>query len=233
MFAVITKKRILIIILILILVISSSIALEFVSLKEAETVPSIGITVVIDPGHGGVDPGSVGKVSKVKESELNLKISLKLAKMLKSVGIAPVLTRSNANGLYGLYSKGYKKRDMEKRKEIIKSSNPDMVVSIHMNAYPRSALRGAQVFYDAGSEISRDFAQSIQDQFAYMLPASDKGISTGDYFMLKCTNSPSIICECGFLSNAEDEKLLNSDDYQEKIAYSIFCGIVAFLNLPY
>ena len=198
---------------------------------SSEEVPNIGYTIVIDPGHGGLDPGSIGRVTKIKEAELNLKISNELTKLLKQVGISVVLTRTNENGLYGLYSSNYKKRDMQKRKEIIMSVKPNMVVSVHMNSFTNTKLRGAQVFYDKNSEISRALALSIQDFFTAELPASDKGVSIGDYFMLKCTDAPSVICECGFLSNAEDEKLLLDENYQLKVASCIYKGITKFLNI--
>ena len=141
------------------------------------------------------------------------------------------MTREDENGLYGLSTKNYKKRDMQKRKDIIKETKPNMVISVHMNSYIRHNLRGAQVYYDKNSIVSENLAISIQDQFASKLEKSDKGIAVGDYYMLKCTDSPSVIAECGFLSNEEDEKLLINKVYQEKIADCIFVGIVTFLNL--
>ncbi len=215
------------------LLISSSAVVNVVSASAStsEEAPSIGYTVVIDPGHGGLDPGSIGRTSKVKEAEINLSISNKLANYLKSIGITVVLTRTNENGLYGLYSANYKKRDMAKRKEIIEQVKPNMVISVHMNSFTNNKLRGAQVFYDKASEISRELALSIQKFFTTELPSSDKGVSVGDYFMLKCTEAPSVIAECGFLSNPEDEKLLLDETYQDKVANCIFKGVMNFLNL--
>ncbi|MEG1581749.1 MAG: N-acetylmuramoyl-L-alanine amidase [Clostridia bacterium] len=233
MFACIKKSQIISIIIIIVLIISSSVVIKTVSAKETETVPSIGITIVIDAGHGGIDPGGIGIKTKVKESELNLDVAFKLAKNLKNIGINCIMTRTNSNGLYGIYTADYKKRDMQKRKEIIDKANPDMVVSVHMNRYVRSSLRGAQVFYDKKSNISKKLAESIQHYFKTSLPESTKGVSVGDYFMLKCTDSPSVIAECGFLSNEYDEALLINDAYQEKVAYAIFCGIIEYLALPY
>ncbi len=216
------------------LLISSSAVASSVTTASStarEDAPSIGYTVVIDPGHGGLDPGSIGRTSKVKEAEINLIISNILASYLKSVGITVVLTRTNENGLYGLYSTNYKKRDMAKRKEIIEEIKPNMVISVHMNSFTNSKLRGAQVFYDKSSEISRELALSIQKFFTQNLPSSDKGVSVGDYYMLKCTEAPSVIAECGFLSNGEDEKLLLDPAYQDKVANCIFMGVMNFLNL--
>ena len=216
------------------IIFASSFALSFISEAVAvssEDAPSIGYTIVIDPGHGGLDPGSIGRVTKVKEAEINLTISNLLVNLLKQVGITCVLTRTNENGLYGLYSANYKKRDMAKRKEIIEKTKPNMVLSVHMNSFTNTKLRGAQVFYDKTSDISRQLALSIQQFFTNELPASDKGVSVGDYFMLKCTDAPSVICECGFLSNAEDEKLLLTPEYQTKVAGCIYKGVANFLNI--
>lgn len=232
MFSLISKGQFVFILIILILVMSSTITMDMVSSSmQISTDESIDFTVVIDPGHGGVDPGSLGYKTKVKESEINLSVAKILESKLKKFGVRVVMTRNDASGLYGLSTTNYKKRDMQKRREIIESINPDIVVSVHMNSYVRHNLRGAQVFYDKDSPISEALASSIQNQFQSRLEKSDKGISVGDYYMLKCTKAASVITECGFLSNEEDEKLLLSEDYQEKIADCIFVGIINYLNL--
>jgi len=196
------------------------------------TPPSVGYTIVVDPGHGGIDPGSIGYKTKVKESELNLKFSLMLAEKLRAVGIRVIMTRTDDSSLAsGLTGKAFKKEDMRLRKELINKLRPNMVISLHMNSYTNHVLRGAKVFYDKTSDISRGIAESIQSQFAENLEASNNVASVGDYYMLKCTESPSIICECGFLSNARDEQLLLDEKYQEKIVECIFKGIINFLNI--
>lgn len=232
LFSVFSKGQLIIFLLSFIFVIISSFVLEATcSAQTTNSEESLDFSVVIDAGHGGLDPGSIGYKTKVKESDINLSVAKKLEEKLLSSGFRVVMTRKDEFGLYGLSTKNYKKRDMQKRKDIIKESKPDMVISIHMNSYIRHNLRGAQVFYDKNSLISESLALSIQDQFASKLEKSDKGISVGDYYMLKCTDAPSVITECGFLSNEEDEKLLLSDSYQNKIAECIFVGIVSFLNL--
>lgn len=197
----------------------------------ADTPPSLGYTIVIDPGHGGIDPGSIGYKTKVKESELNLKISLKLAEKLRAVGIKVVLTRTDDNSLASSDDKKFKKEDMKLRKELIEKIRPNMVISVHMNSYTNHTLRGAKMFYDKTSDISRQIAESIQKQFSNQLEASNNVASVGDYYMLKCTQSPSVIAECGFLSNARDEQLLLDEKYQDKIVDCIFKGIIDFLNI--
>ena len=192
--------------------------------------PNVGLTIVIDPGHGGVDPGSVGRKTKVTESELNLKISHKLMNLLKCGEFNVILTRTTSDGLYGTYSSGYKKRDMLARQEIIEKSGATIAISIHMNSFTTSANRGAQVFYNTLNKNSEVLAKNIQECFAKELPESNKGTAIGDYFILKCTDIPIVLCECGYLSNATDEALLVTDNYQEKVAYCIYKGVVSFLN---
>lgn len=199
--------------------------------NSADTPPSINYTIVVDPGHGGIDPGSIGYKTKVKESELNLKLSLMLAEKLRAVGIRVIMTRTDDNSLAQGSGKDFKKRDMKMRKDMIDKLRPNMVISVHMNSYTNHTLRGAKAFYDKTSDISRQIAESIQSQFAQNLEASNNVASVGDYYMLKCTASPSIIAECGFLSNERDEQLLLDEGYQEKIVECLFKGIINFLNI--
>jgi len=205
---------------------------ERTSTKQASEIsPKLGITVVLDAGHGGIDPGSIGKTTKITEAELNLIITKKLEQLLTSSGIDTILTRKDENGLYGIYSKDYKIKDMKARKEIIQNSKASLMVSIHMNSFTDRSLRGAQVFYSEINEQTEKLALSVQNAFKLDLPQSDKGIAIGDYYILKCAPAiPSILCECGYLSNSEDEQLLTSHEYQNTLAYSIYKGIIAYLN---
>lgn len=225
----VTMKKKSIILLLCGLLVVTSVIVSCSAIKPT-FIPKQSYCIVIDAGHGGIDPGSIGYKTKVKESTINLAVSLILAEKIRGMGLGVVLTRPTEDGLYGLSTTDYKKRDMKKRREIIEKVNPNMVISVHMNSYIRHNLRGAQVFYDKGSEQGHALALAIQDQFAAKLAASDKGVAIGDYYMLKCTPAASVIAECGFLSNEEDEKLLIDPKYQELIADCIFAGIVNFLN---
>ncbi len=203
----------------------------FSEATPADTVPSRNYTVVIDAGHGGTDPGSIGYKTKIHEAKLNLKISKMVQKKLEDAGINVVMTRTTDKSLAEGAGKAFKKRDMEMRKKLIKKIRPNMVISIHQNSYTNHSLRGAQVFYDKTSDISKQIAEYIQNEFLQTLNHSNKCTSPGDYFMLKCTSAPSVIVECGFLSNAEEEKLLINEEYQEKIVDCIYMGIVKFLQI--
>lgn len=196
----------------------------------ATTTEKINYTIVLDAGHGGIDGGSEGVVSGVKESELNLKVTKKLEKLLNAFGFNVVLTRTNADGLYSQFATNKKQDDMKKRKEIIQKSKPNMVVSIHMNSFPNKHERGAQVFYQVGEETSKQLAQTIQNEMIKNLVEAREFCNHSDLYILQCTKNPSVVVEGGFLSNPEEEALLITDEYQAKLAYSVFCGILKFFE---
>ncbi len=188
-------------------------------------------TIVIDAGHGGVDAGVYGVNTKIKESDINLAIAKELKGRFANAGFECVMTRSTAAGLYGNTSKGFKMRDMQKRRQIIEDCAADMVISVHQNTCPLPSRRGSHVFYDAESDGSKQLAEHIQNSLNGLSGGVESNTSlTGDYYMLKCTTAPSVIVECGFLSNAEDEKLLSDGGYRAEIANAIFKGAIMFLS---
>lgn len=194
-----------------------------------------GLVLVIDAGHGGIDGGVVGKNTKIKESDLNLQIAKKLEKLATGSSFSTVMTRKTADGLYGVATNGFKRRDMQKRKEIINSSSADYVISIHQNRYHDEKRRGAQVFYSKnGNDNTVKFAESMQNYLNKHLniPTVDRSYSAqeGDFFIVKCSSIPTIIVECGFLSNAEDEKLLSTESYQNKLANILLSGLLQFVS---
>ncbi len=191
------------------------------------------MTILLDAGHGGVDGGVSGRKTGVKESDLNLAITLALQEELTDAGFEVVLTRRTETGLYGTATKGFKKRDMQKRREIILAAKPDLVVSIHQNFYPTGNTRGAQVFYSKKDERAQRLAEKLQASMNGLY--EKEGVKprvkqTGEYYMLECSPYTSVIVECGFLSNLEDEKLLNKQSFQKKLADSIASGITAFVE---
>lgn len=192
-----------------------------------------GMKIVLDAGHGGIDGGITGVNTGVKESDLNLQITFLLKSRLEEDGFEVALTRKTEAGLYGTAGKGFKRRDMEKRKEIIEKENPDLVVSIHQNLFPTRKTRGAQVFYNAQNEKGKLLAQGLQNQLNGLYAkqgVKNRSIMPGNYFMLTCTQTPSVIIECGFLSNAEDEKLLISNSWQNQLAQTIATGVIEYFS---
>ena len=220
---------------ILIVLVSVMIALTFVLcctalVNSSAATGRSAVKIVLDAGHGGIDGGVLGKTTGVKESDINLAIVKKAEKYFTDAGIKTVLTRSSDAGLYGVASATLKRRDMEKRMEIIKKAEPTLVISVHQNYFPSSSRRGGQVFYKGGDENAERLATCVQNSLnALYEEVKDYAPLTGDYFILNCTEYPSIIAECGFLSNPEDEKLLTSEEFQDKIAYSLFAGAIDYL----
>ena len=211
----------------LVLLLSCSFAL---SAASAAAVPANAPCIVLDAGHGGVDPGVIGRTTGEKESDVNLKIVQKLQKLFSDAGFCVVLTRKNAGGLYGLPTKGYKRRDMEERRRIIREAEPDFVLSVHQNTFPAdTSRRGGQVFFREGSAAGEALAVSIQARLNALGGRSVSALK-GNFFLLGCADCPSALVECGFLSNAEEERLLLTDEYQGKIARAVFEGVLSFLS---
>jgi len=224
------RKNLIIVSVLIITAITFALCFGALSVKSIGNYDKGAVKVVLDAGHGGIDGGVVGINTKVKESELNLKVVKKLEKYLVNAEIAVILTRETDAGLYGVATSNLKKKDMQKRREIILNADPTLVISVHMNKYSVSTRRGAQVFYKPSDEEGKLLANSIQDSFNGMKEATRPfSALTGDYYILNCSDYPSVICECGFLSNPEDEALLITDEYQDKIAYAIFKGIINYL----
>lgn len=182
-----------------------------------------GITIVIDAGHGGADGGVVGATTGTKESDINLSISKYLMKYLQNSGYNVVMTRSDSSAVCGGV-KYNKREDMKARKQILQSAAPDLVISVHCNAYPLASVKGAQAFYAAGA-VGEKFAVTVQNYFNEVLNAKPRNAAVGDYYILNCSEYPSVLCECGFLSNASEENLLITASYQEKVAYTIFTAV--------
>ncbi len=202
-----------------------------IELEVEEVVEQSGKVIVIDPGHGGYDPGKVG-ISGYYEKDINLQVSHKLKSCLERSGHGVVLTREIDEDLDGIPDKFHKGADMRARKDIIVQSKPDVVVSVHQNAFSDAKIKGAQVFYYNDKSPSKLLAQYVQDSVRDEVdPSNTRQIKNSDsYFLLKCTNIPSIIIECGFLTNPEEERMLRSDEYQDKVANAICKGINEFLQ---
>ena len=185
--------------------------------------------IVIDSGHGGADPGKVG-VAGTNEKEINLAIAKKLQERLEDAQINVIMTRDTDNDLSVESDKSKKKADLERRCDIINSSGADMVISIHQNSYVTPKAEGAQVFYYKKSEESKRIAQIMQGILGEKL-GTTRQIKSDNYYILLHSKLPTIISECGFLSNPEEEQRLCTEEYQEKVADALYCGIIEYLMM--
>ena len=200
--------------------------------KSVASVHSKVFTVVIDAGHGGIDGGVSGLKTSVKESDLNLEVARLLKSKFQEAGISVVMTRNSYGGLYGTTARGFKKRDLEKRVKIINSANADAMISIHHNFYSSPTRRGATTFFGNGKIEGEKLAKSIQKHFNELSGQMREYYALqGDYYLLNQSNCPSVICECGFLSNAEEESLLITSEYQKEIVDKIFFGVIEYLSI--
>ena len=198
---------------------------------RATSSPKAQYTIVIDAGHGGRDGGTVGKTTGVTESKLNLDYALELKDLCQQFGFDVVLTRSTMDGLYDESAPNKKKSEMEKRKNIINSSGADLMISIHMNAFPLSSSSGAQVFYAKGSGLGFELAKSVQTSLSQSFESARDYVSIGDYFVLNYSEIPACLVECGFLSNPEEERLLQTEQYRKSFCYSLLYGIINFFDM--
>ena len=220
------KKRTICIVLACIVLICSLVGI-FYAVSTASS-PQPYYTVVIDAGHGGIDNGSIG-YSGTLESEINLWYAKTLNEYFSQFGFKVIMTRENENGLYGPFASNKKKDDMKVRQSIIENAKPDMVISIHMNSFKETSSRGAQVFYAKDSTTGHLLAQNIQNQFKKLLIKPRNECQVGDYFIVTCTKYPSVIVECGFISNPEEEQLLLTEDYKNQVCYAVVCGTLSYL----
>ena len=188
-----------------------------------------GITIVLDAGHGGRDGGSVG-VNGTIEKEINLKYAMTLKDKLVTAGYNVVMTRKNDDGLYDTFAKNKKVSDMNTRMQIIKKANPNLVISIHMNSFNDSSARGAMTYYRCDDESSKIVGDLIQRSLHAYCDARFEKSKVGDYFMVNCSYYTSVLIECGFISNPEEEKLLNTEVYRDKFTDAVFNGIMLYFG---
>ena len=197
---------------------------EIVEDASSKNLKKEDVVIVIDPGHGGGDPGKVG-VNDALEKDINLKIGEKLRVLLEDEGIQIIMTREDD------FVPESKKEDLKKRVELINEVNPDIVVCVHQNSFTDQTVAGPQVFYHGSSEISKKIAQTLQEELWLVDEEHQRQIKGNEnYYMLSQTEVPTIIVECGFLSNPSDAEKLITEEYQDQIAQAICAGITKWLD---
>jgi N-acetylmuramoyl-L-alanine amidase len=184
--------------------------------------------IVIDPGHGGVDPGAIG-AGGTYEKDLTLQIAKRLRQTLSRAGALVVLTREDDVdlGSPGLSLSQRKKEDLQKRVAFTKEQNAELYLNIQANSYGN--CRGAQVFYDPKSVEGTKLAKTIQAELKRMLGITYREATKIDAYVLRNLDIPAAMVEVGFLSNPQEEKLLNDPYYQEKLVWAIYAGTVKYL----
>ena len=196
--------------------------------------PVTNKVIILDAGHGGIDSGTLNDDKTILEKDINLAITHKIRELLESSGAHVILTREDDSSLYVEDGKKTIRQkyneNLKNRKKIIEESNADMFISIHMNALVgkgASKYYGAQTFYPAGKEDSIKLSKYIQQELKRVVDKTNNREvkPRDDLYLLKDNDIPSVLIECGFLSNDKEAKLLTDEKYQEKIAWSIYAGI--------
>lgn len=231
------KKRILFISSVIICSIFSN-AIFQTSYKNTELVSSTPIsnhTIILDAGHGNPDGGATNSSGDIIESDLNLQIVLKLQNLLEAANCTVILTRSDENGIYETDASSIREKkvsDMKNRVKIANTSNAEAFISIHMNKLAQTQYSGWQTFYKNKDDESKKIAQNIQTSLnSFIEKENSREIkSISGIYLTKKVDIPLVIVECGFLSNLEEAELLRSDDYQDKLAWSIYIGIIDYFK---
>jgi N-acetylmuramoyl-L-alanine amidase len=186
--------------------------------------------IVVDPGHGGVDPGVVGN-SGALEKEIVLEVSRRLADNLAQAGAMVLMTREIDTDLSdpvtaGLMAK--KREDLTRRVAIANNNRADLYVSVHVNSHPTANRSGAQVFYQPGAVGGGKAGRYIQSELSLVLKNTDRQPAEVDYYTTRNTSMPAVVVELGFITNKAEEKLLLDSAYQGKLAWAIYAGVVKY-----
>lgn len=192
--------------------------------KEKEQKKANGALIVLDSGHGGFDPGKIG-INGALEKEVNLNIAKKVELYLKKQGYTVIMTRENDDGLADS-----KVEDLKARVSLINDKKPLIAVSIHQNSYSQESIHGSQVFYYTHSKSGEKAAKILQEAMLDVDSDNSRQAKENDtYYLLKKTKIPTVIVECGFLSNQKEADLLITEEYQEKMAAAVAKGIHEYI----
>ena len=194
---------------------------------SAQTLPLQDTIIMVDPGHGGRDSGTY--YGKIYEKNINLEISKVLEEELTKNGAIVYMTRTRDIDLSSIYDSAKKRGDLYRRLLKIKETKSDLYISIHINWYQNTSMKGAEVLYNSINENNEKLAKSIMKEFKTDL-GSTRTVKTTDLYMYRNTTTPGVLVECGYLSNPTERTLLQQEDYQKKLAKSITNGIINYLK---
>lgn len=226
----VVQGKLLIKTLCVLLIIASAFLLYDMVIKSTEVIHKSRFTIVLDAGHGGVDGGAVG-VNGTVEKTINLEYVKLMKEKLDARGFRVYLIRTNNDGLYSIFDKNKKSSDMKKRIALIKKYNPNLVLSVHMNSYKDSSVKGVFTYYRKGDEQGKECANLIQKTIKKYCDVKQEYAKVGDYYILNESYYTSVLIECGFLSNPQEEKLLNDDVYKNKITDAICDAVLLYSGL--
>jgi len=237
MIVVVRKSNIILVLLILLL----TLGLLSISLGGENTMPAASgggpqKTILLDPGHGGEDPGAVSDYSGLKEKDVNLKIAAKLKSALEADGYNVLMTRTEDRLEYSSETRNIvqkRREDLQRRKKMMDESGADIVVSIHLNKFPQTQYSGVQTFFPPNSPESQKLAMSIQKAVREIFDPGNKRealVKKEPIIILDNLKTTTAIVECGFLSNPEEEKRIGTDEYQDNLASAIKTGIERYFG---
>ena len=204
---------------------------------QVTTLPVSGKVVILDAGHGTPDEGAESN-NGTTEAQINLVIVLKIQQLLEQSGCTVILTRSNENAIYDLDAKTLKQKkvsDIHNRVKIGNDSSADIFVSIHLNKIAQQQYYGWQTFFNTSNEQSKVLAEEIQNNLNEVIQKENHRIAMklNTVYIMKHVEIPISIVECGFLSNPQEEKELQQEEYQNRLAWGIYNGIISyFVSYP-
>ena len=224
------QRKLIIRTLCVLLIIITVFALSNVVLKAVRVIQKSRFTIVLDAGHGGIDGGAVG-VNGTVEKTINLEYVKIMKEKLEARGFKVFLIRANDDGLYSVFDKNKKSSDMKKRISLIKKYNPNLVLSVHMNSYKDPTVKGVFTYFRKGDEQGKECANLIQKTIKKYCGIKQEFAKVGDYYILNESYYTAVLIECGFLSNPQEEKLLNDAVYKNKITDAICDAVLLYSGL--
>ena len=202
-------------------------------MSQSNTTPS-DIDVIIDPGHGGVDGGAVGVTGSI-EKEINLNISLYLKEILSAEGLNVLMTRSTDISIHSeeaVTIRQKKTSDLKNRLAIINANPNAVIISVHQNSFTAGYVHGTMIYYGIVNENSKQLAEKIKKAIQTIQPENEKQLKSAgkDLYLMSYAKGPAVLVECGFLSNAQEEALLKTENYQRKMAQAVADGILTYFS---
>lgn len=186
--------------------------------QNQQTKPGPSFKVVVDPGHGGEDPGATGPGGTL-EKNVNLAIARNLAERLRTAGIQVTLTRTADETV-----------SLTKRAEISNHIRPDLFISIHANSFSHKEVQGTETYYKNESAKATAAAKMVQQELVRALGRPNRGVKTANFYVLRNNVVPAILTEIAFISNQEEERLLADANFQRRAAEAVYRGIARFFG---